>query len=330
MDMGGFNGHIQNMMHERRHDPTAWFSLPFPIQYQFLGAEAATMAPHQLMEQATNDLLNAADVNVEFYRGSMAANTAPAQLRLMESMWSPLVFTLNQFLQRLVNKISSVLSWDPITCSLEKPSHADNLERQMARLQLMQANQVSRASGLKSVGLDFEQETRQRMDEEKFLAEESRKTQEELDAAGLGEQMAAGSMPGAGGAPGGAQDPNAAAQGGQGQPAQGGQGGAAQVGGSPTGTSDPVAGVMALLPQSELQQISLTDLYGLSQQVAEQVYGLQSGQRISALRQIKQRNEAVHGLVKSRLEQLDQQASQQGKAVAQQAAQQASQQGRPM
>ena len=121
MDMGGFTGQINQMLRERRRNPTAWFSLPFPVQYQALGAEAGSMAPHELMDQALDTLLSAVGVPIEFYKGSLTIQAAPAALRLMESNWSHLTRVLNNFLQWLVNKISIALNWDEVTATLERP-----------------------------------------------------------------------------------------------------------------------------------------------------------------------------------------------------------------
>lgn len=327
MDFGGFTGQINALLRQRRRDPTSWFSLPFPVQYQALGAEAGSMAPHELMDQALDTLLSAVGVPVEFYKGSLTIQAAPAALRLMESNWSHLTRVLNNFLQWLVNKISIALNWDEVTATLERPQHADDLQRQLAKLQLMMGQQISQTTGLKSVGLVFEDEQKQMQEEQKFVAEEAQKTQEELEASGLGDQMAQGQPPGGpGGAPGGAAPggaPNAA-------------GGAAPAGGPPQGDAasgqpatapvDPVAAVMANIPTAAEANMSPPELESLANTTAQQIWAMDPGKRIQALRQLKQKNPTLHSLVKSLLEQLDQQAAQKGKQMQQQQAQATQQQ----
>jgi len=319
VDLGGFTGQVNSMLRRRRQDPASWHTLPFPIQYQALGGEASQMAPHELMDQAMDTLLNAVGVPVDFYKGSMTIQAAPTALRLMESNWSHLTHMLNKCLQWLVKGLSTTLSWDEVTAKLARPSHADDLNRQLAKLQLMTARQISQTTGLKSVGLAFEDEQAQMLEEEKFVAEKSTETQEEMEAMGMGDLMASGQMaagdpaaaggdPAAmGGAPGGAP------------PAAGGAPAAPPVaGGAPV---DPVQAVIAMLPQGQNQRISPQEMLSNASVIAQQLFAMPEGQKDSALRQIKNRAPHIHQLVKSQLETMRQQAGNQGVAMAQQAAQ---------
>jgi hypothetical protein len=328
MDMGGFSAQIQNMLRQRRRDPASWHTLPFPVKYQAIGGEASQLAPFELMDQGVDTLLNSINIPVDFYKGNLTIQAAPAALRLLESSWSPLVYTLNQFLRWLTHKIAVIFSWDEVECRLARPSHVDDLNRQLAKLQLMMGQQISQTTGLQSVGIDFTEEQKRLLEEQKFVAEESQRAQEELELAGLGDQMAqgqpalggmppggdpmaVGGAPPAGGAPPPGGDPMAAA----------GQGATPQPG-MPV---DPVEAIIAQLPQSGIETIALTDLHDIADTTARQVFSLPAPQRQSALRKIKQKNEVVHSLVKSKLDSMDSQAKTQGLALAQQSAQQAQQ-----
>lgn len=328
MDLGGFTGQVNTMLRRRRRDPATWHTLPFPIRYQSLGAEASQLAPYQLMDQAVDELLNAVGVPVDFYKGSLAINVAPAALRLLESNWNHLTHVLNKALQWLVSRVSTVLSWDEVTCRLARPSHADDLNRQLAKLQLMMGRQISQTTGLKSVGLEFEDEQKRMLDEEKYVAEESAKTQEELEAAGMGDLMASGQlgpMPG-GGVPGGT-----APQAGMGQmpatpaqpaaPAQGAAPVDPMAAGGAGAPMDPVSAVLAQLPQGPNQSMTPQEMLEIATTIARQLFSMPEGQKDSALRKIKQTHPHIHQLIKSQLESMRQQAGNQGVAMAQQAAQ---------
>jgi len=328
-DLGGFTGQVNAMLRQRRRDPMSWFTLPFPLRYQALGGEANDLAPYQLMDQALDTLLSSINIPVEFFKGTLTVQAAPAALRLLESSWSHLTRTLNQFLQWLVNKISVALSWDEVTATLVKPSHADDLNRQLAKLQLMMGSQISQTTGLKSIGLKFEDEQRKLLDEQRFVAEESADTQEELEASGMGDAMAAGQL---GGAPGG--DPAAG-----GAPPPGGAPAPAQAGGAmpPPGQMqpqvdatgqpmDPIQSIMAQLPLGNEQGLTPPELEQIAQTIATQIYSLPPGQRGSALRQIKGKSPTIHSLVKSLLEGMDTQAEAKGRQLQQQQAQGAQQQ----
>jgi len=322
-DMGGVTGMMQSMLAQRRRDPTAWFTLPFPIRYQALGGEASQMAPHELMDQALDTLLNAIDIPVEFYKRTLTLQAAPTALRLMESGWSHLVHMLNRFLQWLANKISTTLSWEQVKVRLARPSHADDLNRQLAKLQLMMGQQISQTSGLKSVGLRFEEEQDRLLEEQQYVAEKSEKTQEAIENAGLGDQMAQGMMaPGGAGAP---MDPAAQQMGGAAGGASGpatAPGAAPPAAGLPPGAApvDPVEAILAQLPLSDLESISPQELYEMANVVAQQIFALPATQRISTLRRLKTESEMLHMAVKAALDKLDQQAERQGKAMQQQMA----------
>jgi hypothetical protein len=311
-DLGGFRGQLEGMLRQRRRDPTSWFVLPFPVQYQMLGAEGNQLAPYQLLDQAADSLLTAIGMPVDFYKGSMTIQAAPVGIRLLESQWSPLVRVLNRMLQWLVDKVSAKLGWDSVRARLERPSMVDDLNRQLAKIQMMTAQQISQTTGLKSIGLKFEEEQDRMLDEQKYIAQRSDEAQEELEAMGLGEQMAQGAMaapPGAeqaGAMPPGAMPPGA-------MPPTDAQGMVMPV--------DPVQAVLADLPRPGIDPIDPTELAQLANTKANQIFQMQGTQRNSALRQLKQRNPLVHSLVKSQLEQMDQRAASQGKAMMQQAAQ---------
>lgn len=319
LDMGGFTGQVNAMLRKRRRDPAAWHTLPFPLRYQSLGAEASQMAPYQLMDQGVDELLNTVGVPVDFYKGTLALNVAPAALRLLESNWSHLTYALNGFLRWFVRRLSVVLSWDEVSCKLVRPSHADDLNRQLAKLQLMMGRQISQTTGLKSVGLSFEEEQKRMLDEEKYVAQESAKTQEELESLGMADLMATGQMGGPGmppGAPGAA--PGAA-------PPVGATGAAPQP---PAGQppmpgmqQDPVAAVLAQLPSGPNQSMTPQEMLEVATTTARQLFAMPEGQKDSALRKMKQTHPHIHQLVRSQLDQLRQQAGNQGVAMAQQAAQ---------
>jgi predicted rRNA methylase YqxC with S4 and FtsJ domains len=90
---------------------------------------------------------------------------------------------------------------------------------------------------------------------------------------------------------------------------------------------DPVESLLATLPaDNEMQTISPPELYQAADTIAKQAMGLSDTQRISLLRRLKQKNQAVWSLVKVRIEDQRNQFRQQGQVQGQQAAQDAAQQ----
>lgn len=283
MNLGGFMSRVGSMLRERRRDPAAWFSLPFPVQYQTLGGDATKLAPKELLDQGLETLLNNAGIPVELFKGSLQIQSAPAALRLFESNWSHLIHNMNRLLAFFADKVSDMLMWEPVTIKLTRVTHADNLNNIMASLQLASGKQISMSSGLKPLGLDFREETRRLIEEERYTAEQQAKLQKIMDQEGQMSQMG---QPQQGGQPG--QDPNAAG----GQPQPGGQ-----AGGTPMVNS--IDQLMADIPPTNSQPTSVQELNDLANTKAQQILGMDPGQRQSALIALKKKNPTLHGIVKS-------------------------------
>lgn len=305
LNMGSNLGSLSDIIKDWRKDPTGWYSCPFPIEYQVLGGEGNRLIPAQLIEQGNLDLITALGLPVEYYRGSMTMQAAPVGLRLLEGTWSALRRVLNTFLSRLAIYLCSEFPWDKFQLRLARPSHIDDVNKQMARLQLAMNDIVSLSTGLASIGIDsYEEELKRKIDEQKLQAEMMQKAQEEMEMGNLvrelatpSQQMAEGMPPEAAGgaAPGGA----VSAEGGA-QPQQ------------------PVEALLSMIPESGLQQISLQEADQIAQQLAPQIFQMHPSYRLSILRKIKQRNESVHALVTKHIEELYNQAALQGKVLAQQ------------
>jgi hypothetical protein len=298
-NMGTFVSRVNRMIARRRRDPATWNVIPFPLEYKALGGDANQLAPKDLLDQGIDHLLNAAGIPADMYKGTLTMSAAPPALRLFESYWAPLTHNMNGFLGWLVEAIAKTLNWEPVTARLMKVTHADDMNRQAAKLQLMMAKQISQTTGLRSVGMDFEDEQKQLLEEEKFVSDETQKMQEEMaDEAQMQQavQGAAAGAAGAGGAaPGGAAPAGAAAAGAvpqNGAPAGGGGGGPAG-----SGANTPVT------PQELMQK---------AEQIAGQMQALPDSQRQSEMITLKKTDPTLHALVKSRMDDQKQQAQLQG------------------
>lgn len=302
-NLAGFRGQVERMLRARRRDPARWNVLPFPVQYQALGGDATQLAPKELLEQGIDTLLNGAGVPAEMYRGNLQTQTAPASLRLFEAHWSHLTHNMNGFVSFVIETVARLLSWEPVSARLTKVTHADDLNQQMAKLQLMMGRQISQSTGLKSVGMEFEEEQKQMLEEERFVAEQQQQMQEDMEGqAGMDMMAQGGGMPGA--APGGAMpgmpaDP--AAAGGAPAPAGGAPGGAAAA----FSAAQPTQPNMPVTPQ---------ELLSKAQTVAEQIMGMPEAQKDSELIQLKKVDPTLHALVKQIMDDMRQQAQTAGGA----------------
>lgn len=295
INMGGFMGRVRAMIRKRRQNPTEWFTLPHPIKYQVLGGEAKQLAPFELMDQGVALLLNNIGVPAEMYKGSLTAQSAAPALRLFECQHTHLVHGLNTFLVKLCEQIASALGWEPVKAKLISPTIIDDIQDQMAKLQLMMGKQISQTTGLKALGgIDFKREQRRILEEERYVQEQQAKLQEEMDQAAGMEQLAA---PPPQGQP--AVDPNT------GQPVD-----PAAAAGGPAGAA--ATGVQSAMPMQPNGKVTPQEMLQKAQTEAQRMMGLPEGQRQSEMTKLKQADQALHALVKQLMTDMRQQAQQAG------------------
>lgn len=311
-NLGLFMSHIHRMIRQRRRDPATWHTLPFPVNYQTLGGDAKTLANPELLNQGLEVLLNAIGVPIDLYKGSLTVQASPVSLRLFEASWSPLIATLNNFLKFITRKIAKHLHWETPTVRLARVTHADDLQRQQTKLQLMMGGQVSQTTGMKSVGLDYREEIRRMMDDQKFQAEQQAKLQEELEEAAFMSQVAKPQplMP----------DAQMAAA----QPMPPGQDAALASGGAmPTGAvpggAVPMAGaagayqdIIAQFTLPANQPITPEELTSRANILARQILGLPEYEKDSTLIRLKKVNPTMHALVTSIMNDVKQRLKTQG------------------
>jgi hypothetical protein len=308
MNAGGMMGAINRMIALRRKDPARWNTLPFPVQYQALGGDANALAPRDLLDQGLEVLLNNVGVPVELYKGSLQIQSAPAALRLFESQWSHLVHVLNGYLSFLLKRVGMIQSWERVSAKLQKVTHADDLQRQMSKLQLMMGGQISKETGLQTIGVKYREEVRRMNDEQVFEAEQQQKAQEEMEQAATMNQMVQPPQPGGpGGAPGGAPPGGAGGAPPAGAPPAGGGGGSPAQG-------TAYAGAMAAQPTIPNKPTTPQEYQQKAQTLAQQILGMPESQKDSELIQLKKSDPTMHSLVKSQIEDIRRQAQTAGGA----------------
>lgn len=191
-DLSAFSSEILSLIGRHRLDPAGWHSSPYPVRYQTLGGDASQFAPKDLMDQADDVLLNGIGVPVELYRGSITAQAAPVGIRLFESQWFDLVAARDMMLRYITRKVTSLLSWEPVTIRWRPVTIIDDADKQAAKLQLMLAKQVSRTSGQADLGLDPKTEDKLMIEEEKTVAELQNAAKKEQEAMLAAETLVTG------------------------------------------------------------------------------------------------------------------------------------------
>ena len=302
LGMGTFVSRVEGMLNKRKRDPARWNVLPFPLDYKALGGDANALAPKDLQEFALQLLLNSAGIPVELFSGNLSLQSAPAALRLFEATWSHLIHHMNRFLNKLAEKVAQVMTWEPITLRLVKARHADDLNRQMAQLQLMMGGQISKTTGLNSVGIDFNEETRRKLEEERIEAEATEDMQKEMEQSVQMDEMAAPVDPAAmvGGPASG--DPT-------GQP----QPGAAPAGAPPGGAPQQMATQQAMSSGfSPHAPITPEEMTQTASNIAAQLMAMPETQKDSQLIALKRKDQVLHSLVRSQMDEMRRAAATQG------------------
>jgi hypothetical protein len=314
-DMGSFMGQVRRMLRRRRRDPAGWNTLPFPVQYQALGGDARQLAPSDLLQMGYDNLLNDLGVPVDMYKGTMQMQAAPVAIRLFEATWHPLVHDCNFFLQWMLDRISEILSWETGKARLKRPTHADDINRQMAMLQLMVGQTVSQGTALRGFGIDWFDEQKRISEEARYSQEMQARIQEEMEQAGYAQEVAKG-MP-AQAAPGGgpAAPPGAAVPPGGGGAAGSGGAGAPAGGGMPGSGGGAGGGIATGVTTTPNTPTTPEDIMAEADSVAQQLLGMPESVKDSELRALKEKNPVLHMAVRQRMDEIRQQAQTAGGAA---------------
>lgn len=336
--LGSFTARMFSIIRAHRMDPARWNVVPVPVEYKLLGGEASALSPVDLINNGMDMLLNGLGIPVQLYKGDLTLQQAPAAMRILESRWAGLVYNLNCFLDWVCLRTAEILKWERVRAQLQRAQHADDLNRQMARLQLMTSGMISRTTGLKTVGLDAMEEEERKLEEERLMAEKAQKMQEEMEQAmTMGEIFAPppvqpSGQPGMEGqqgpmqVPGGPLPAGPGGGGGGGQPQPPPQG--AAPGAAPGQPTGPLQQLLAELGVQSLQMPATPEEWSmLANQLAIGLIRRPYEERRSILYQIKQENPILHDLVTKELERLHRTLAQQGKQ--QQLAQMQAQPGPP-
>lgn len=320
MDAAKFIYSMKKAINTKRMDPAAWTVSPFAIQYQTLGGDATQFIPRELQEMSRDNLLDAAGVPVELFKGTLTLQAAPVALRLFMSFWRPLVSNFNIFLQFVVKRASTILGWEPVDAKFAEITQIDDINRQVQTLQLMGSGMVSRTTGLASMGLDQREEVRRMIEEQRDEAEQQDRMQKEMETTKqLDEMVGGGTL-------------NILAK--QDQLAQQQQGGAGPMGppgsgmpfpgGTMAGATVPGAngqGMSSLLPGNDpISQMiaqygiqptdSLQDAYAKAQTLAQQ---FMMGNTSSNLRKLYSKDKQLHSMVKAIIDEMRSNAASQGR-----------------
>ena len=190
-----FQRNFNRILASHRFDATRWHAMGQPIQSSFLGGQANQLFPSEMINATKEDLVDAAGLPVELYKGNLSAQAAPMGLRLFESQNSFLVSLLNDAVQFTVDRICELSARDPITVSHQPLKLVDDMNTIALLSQLATSGAISLSEPLNRLGVSLRddmwkqhyeqklrQEFQQRMEADMMKQQESASLMQQLGA----------------------------------------------------------------------------------------------------------------------------------------------------
>ena len=299
MPMSGavFRSFMQSSLKQVKENPTTWIVSPVPVQYQMLGGEAKQLAPVDLMEWYTTQILADMGIPQEFKQTTFQVVAPSMGLRMFERQWIMYAKSLHKFTNWLGQKVCDIENIENMRVDLDVTSFVEDDMNKQVLLSLMQGGVIAKTNVLKRLGVDFQKDLDQRMQEQKAEQEAAM----DMQTQDAGQQMVQSVLP-----PPGSLGVNAA-----GMAMQAAMGGGGE--GQPAGPAAPAAPAApagaGAAPGGVAQPGTPEQMWQQANDIANQLYAAPPNVRRSELVNLKSTNPQMHSFVKSILEQMEQQVS---------------------
>ncbi len=307
---GQFREFMQSALKRVKENPTTWIVSPVPVQYQMLGGEAKALAPVELMEWYTTQILADMGIPQEFRQTTFQVVAPSMGMRLFERQWVHFAKRLNNFVKWAGERIADAENIENMVSTLDITSFVEDDMNKQILLGFMQSGLVAKTGILKRLGIDYNDDIKMQIQEQKASQEVAMEMQQEAQ----GQEMVESVMPPAGGLG------IAAAQMNIQQMQEAAAGGAPMEGGSPMGPGGAAPGGMPALPfgQNASPAASIEQLYQEANNMAQQLYNVPQNVRTQQLTQLKTTNPQLHAMVKQILVDMKQQVASDAVAQSQQ------------
>lgn len=280
-----FSRNFNRILASHRTDPTRWHSVASPINAQFLGGEANKLFPVEMFAATKEDLVDAAGMPVELYKGSLTANASPMGLRLFEVQNGGLIAILNSLVQFVTRRITDVANIDPVKVKHEPVRLVDDMQVMSMLAQLASSGQISMFELLRRLGISPRDDMWNQFSEQKMRQEFQTKAQEIVQ-----KQQEAATL------------------------YQGLQQGAAPAGGDPAAEGVPTGPPPGSMPSNGfVPPANLVDWESAAMSLAEQLSMLPDSQRNIELKILREQYPTFHAVAIQRLDQVRYQQQVQGR-----------------
>lgn len=323
LHMAQFKQAVEGALKNQAMKKSSWHLIPSAVQQIQLGGDGKGLVPVELLNWCTDQILNAWCIPAEFTRTSLlSAGSNPPAFKLFEQFWERPVSLLDRALNWYLDQCRQLLAWPSFTGKLVRQSITSDPGRQQLMFSLQQAGSISMTTLLKSMNIDPKQENKRLLEDqikqqklqieiENRLSKLGMLNSVYAQQADMNMQNAMAAASGQGGAPQG--DPNAMPP----------QGGAPAPDGMPPapgmGGGDPIMTIQNLQTVVAPNNATPDQLQADAQTVATILMSTPIGaprNRIYSM--VKQLNPTLYDISKSVLQQIEQQARQQGLEAARQ------------
>lgn len=293
-DMAEFSANVTRILDEQRANPTRVHTVPYPLNYQFMGGEGGALIPPDKLKFRHQEFLSQLNVPLEYHQMNFSTQAAPMALRLFETCWRHVPNMYNRLLAWVVDVTAKHFDLVAQRVKMRRSTIADDEVRKQLLTQLMAGNQISPQTALEPYDIDAADEVRKVYKHRDLVArveaehaEDAMKTQEMGAMQMLTAAPTAGAM---------------AAQ------MQAPAGPGATMGGSPAGGLPGGAGGGQQNPT----------LGGMSEQagaIAQQLVVMPEYDRKQQLRGLRESNKDLHALVMAEMDRIRSGARSQGQQM---------------
>lgn len=301
-----WTNYMSQAIRGRISNPTQWVFSPVPMQEIQVGGNK-DMIPTELLEYETTQLLADMGIPQEFRQTNFQVVAPTMGLRMFERQWIHFAKGLGKMVKWMADVISRTHHIEDMKCSLDMTSFVEDDMNKQVLLNLMQSEMIAKTPVLKRYGVDYEDDLKQRIQEQKMQEDALAEQQKAME----GQEMVSSVLPPPGSVGVGQAQANIDMM----QQAQGGMPPAQP--GAPMALGAPMQPGMPQMPfnQGNSESASLEQLYQQAQELAQQLYSAPSNIRRSQLVQLKSTNPQLHAMVKQMMSDMAQQTA--SEAVAQ-------------
>lgn len=301
------SGFLKEGLKTCKDNPTSWIISPVPISYQMLGGEAKQMAPVDLMEWYTSQILSDMGIPMEFRQTTFQTVAPTMGLRMFEKLWIHFAKDMNKFCQWGGSQIAQAHQVEKMSVRLDMTSFVEDDMNKNLKISLAQNGQIAMQNILEPLNIDYKKDVKQQLEEQQTKAELVQKMEmSQQNAEMTGSVMPPAAAPGMAAAQGAIDAAQQQAAGEAGMPAGAGM---------PMAPGAPMAPGMPPMPfnQGSSESATMEQLFAQATEMAQQLYS--APDRRQQLSKLKAVNPTLHAQVTQIIKDMEQSTASQ--AVAQ-------------